>query len=150
MVFDVADSVDLSDISPKDEVHVAIERPGAGRFVATALHKLSQMDRSVSMHAHDMSADANEDAAEAMASVVAVDQSARTLMLKHGPIEAWSMPGMTMMFSAADDVDLSGLAPDESVHVELRRGRDGDFVVTAIHPMTSDVSTSSDKHEDHH
>ena len=149
MVFDVADSVDLSDVSPEDEVHVAIERPEAGRFIATAMHKLSQMDRSESMHAHDMSADANEDAAEALASVVAVDQSARTLMLKHGPIRAWSMPGMTMMFSAAEDVDLSEVAPDDSVHVELRRGEDGDFVVTAIHPMTSEDSTSSDSHEGH-
>ena len=42
--------------------------------------------------------------------IKSVDASERKLVIKHGPIRALQMPGMTMPFGVAPDVDLSGLA----------------------------------------
>ena len=73
--------------------------------------------------------------AAVMATVKAVDRNERTVTLQHGPIEAWSMPGMTMVFDVDEDVELSSVEKDASAHAEIERHSSGRFVVTALHVM---------------
>jgi Cu/Ag efflux protein CusF len=64
--------------------------------------------------------------------IKSVDASERKLVIKHGPIRALQMPGMTMPFGVAPDVDLSGLAPGAKVKFTLGRDATGIYVIDQI------------------
>ena len=66
------------------------------------------------------------------ASSKASTPSERKLVIKHGPIRALQMPGMTMPFGVAPDVDLSGLAPGAKVKFTLGRDATGIYVIDQI------------------
>ncbi len=51
--------------------------------------------------------------------------------LKHGPIEKFGMPGMTMMFRTADPKILDGLAPGAEVEFDVE-STDSGFTITRI------------------
>ena len=81
----------------------------------------------------------------------------RMLTLQHDPIDVWQWPSMTMDFTATEDVDLTGLKPGMSLHVEVTRKGDNDYVISQIHrpegatnmPMTdSDRSMGHSQHQD--
>ena len=105
---------------------------------------LARMDSSAS--SHDMAMEETQpDSAAVMGTVKAVDRDDRAVTLQHGPIEAWSMPGMTMVFDVDDNVELSSLEENASVHAEIERYGSGRFVVTALHVMgQSDHNAMSD------
>jgi len=64
--------------------------------------------------------------------IKSVDASEHKLVIKHGPIRALQMPGMTMPFGVAPDVDLSGLAPGAKVKFTLGRDATGIYVIDQI------------------
>jgi Cu(I)/Ag(I) efflux system periplasmic protein CusF len=64
--------------------------------------------------------------------IKSVDAGERKLVIKHGPIRALQMPGMTMPFGVAPDVDLSGLAPGAKVKFTLGRDATGIYVIDQI------------------
>ncbi|MGD8808783.1 MAG: efflux RND transporter periplasmic adaptor subunit [Gammaproteobacteria bacterium] len=68
-----------------------------------------------------------------MAVVREIDAAGRSLMLEHGPIEAWSWPTMTMAFDVDDDVSLEGLEPGQSIEIEIE-ARGTDYAVTRLVP----------------
>ena len=81
----------------------------------------------------------------------------RMRTLQHDPIDVWQWPSMTMDFTATEDVDLTGLKPGMSLHVEVTRKGDNDYVISQIHrpegatnmPMTdSDRSMGHSQHQD--
>lgn len=97
--------------------------------IETALARLDDDAPSEGMSKAEM----QHEAAVVMATVKAVDLNERTVTLQHGPIEAWSMPGMTMVFDVNDNVELSSLETSISVHAEIERHGSGRFVVTVLH-----------------
>ena len=64
--------------------------------------------------------------------IKSVDASEHKLVIKHGPIRALQMPGMTMPFGVAPNVDLSGLAPGAKVKFTLGRDATGIYVIDQI------------------
>ncbi len=57
----------------------------------------------------------------------------RMLTLAHDAIDDWQWPAMTMNFTAAKNVDLQGLQPDMTLHVEITREGDNNYVISQIH-----------------
>lgn len=69
----------------------------------------------------------------------------RMLTLSHDAIDDWQWPAMTMNFTAAKNVDLQGLQPDMTLHVEITRERDNNYVISQIHrpdTVTDDMPIS--------
>lgn len=63
--------------------------------------------------------------------VVAIDKSAASLTIRHGPIQHLGMPGMTMGFRAGAPALLEGIKPGDQIrfHADVLGG---DFTVTKI------------------
>ncbi|WP_197470037.1 efflux RND transporter periplasmic adaptor subunit, partial [Oleiphilus sp. HI0117] len=57
----------------------------------------------------------------------------RMLTLAHDAIDDWQWPAMTMNFTAAKNVDLQGLQSDMTLHVEITREGDNNYVISQIH-----------------
>jgi Cu(I)/Ag(I) efflux system membrane fusion protein len=74
--------------------------------------------------------------ATAMAVVLEVDATGRSLMLEHEPIQAWSWPKMTMAFAVDDAVSLDGIEPGEPVEIDIE-ARGTSYVVTRLVPRES-------------
>ena len=72
--------------------------------------------------------------AEGLVNSVATDPP--TLNLSHEPIPELGWPAMTMAFAVADDVDLTAVAPGQSLRFGLTEGTDG-HVITAIDTAAS-------------
>lgn len=53
------------------------------------------------------------------ATIEAIDQPGRTLRLQHEAIDLWGMPGMTMNFAVAEDLDMQRLRVGERVRVMI-------------------------------
>jgi Cu/Ag efflux protein CusF len=64
--------------------------------------------------------------------IKSVDVGERKLVIKHGPIRTLQMPGMTMPFGVAPDVDLTGFAPGAKVKFTLGRDATGIYVIDQI------------------
>lgn len=62
------------------------------------------------------------------------DAEKHTINLTHGPVEALKWPGMTMDFSVAKDVDLSGFKAGDSVVFTLKAGDDNQYSVVGLKP----------------
>ena len=62
-----------------------------------------------------------------------VDKEAGKVTLRHGPLENLGMPGMTMVFRAADPKMLEGLKEGDKVKFSAERVN-GAFTVTHIEP----------------
>ncbi len=66
------------------------------------------------------------------AKVVSVMADHGMLTLRHQAIPEWEWPEMVMDFSTANDVDLSGVEKDMTVHVQIRKEGD-EYPVVAVH-----------------
>jgi membrane fusion protein, copper/silver efflux system len=60
----------------------------------------------------------------------------RKLNLQHEPIEDLGWPAMTMDFTVADGVDLSGLTIEDDVMFQLEQ-RDDRYLITSVHKMNA-------------
>jgi Cu(I)/Ag(I) efflux system protein CusF len=63
-----------------------------------------------------------------------VDKKAKTVTIKHRPIEELRMPAMTMMFEVKDPAMLDHLKAGDKVRFRAERSG-GDFTVTKIEPL---------------
>lgn len=57
----------------------------------------------------------------------------RQLNIDHGELSPWNMPGMTMNFMVADDIDMSKLKEGMSIHIEVTKTEMGMFLIKTIH-----------------
>ncbi len=64
--------------------------------------------------------------------ITALKPEQRKLTIQHEAVSELGWPAMTMDFGLAEDVDLSGLAPDEAVMFQLEE-RNERYLITAIH-----------------
>lgn len=62
-----------------------------------------------------------------------VDPEARKITLRHGPIAAFDMPGMTMVFQVRDPRMLDGLKTGDKVRFKVDK-IDGQYTVTELAP----------------
>ena len=60
-----------------------------------------------------------------------VDAAADKVTIRHGPIEKWDMPGMTMVFRVATKAMLEGLQAGDKVRFDVERGG-GAMTITRI------------------
>jgi Cu(I)/Ag(I) efflux system membrane fusion protein len=58
----------------------------------------------------------------------------RIVRLTHGDIDDWGMPGMTMNFVVAEDVDFTQLAEGQTLQVLLQKPESGMFEVVGVKP----------------
>lgn len=69
------------------------------------------------------------------AEVVEVDLEHNELVLRHEAIEHLNMAAMTMAFSVADDIDVTGLSEGHEIMVKVER-QDRDFVIIEMKAET--------------
>ena len=67
----------------------------------------------------------------------------RKLNLQHEPIEDLGWPAMTMDFSVADGVDISGLSADDNVMFQLEQRNDR-YLITSVHKMDTGNSSGGE------
>jgi len=68
----------------------------------------------------------------------------KMINVDHQAISDWDWPQMTMDFMVAPQVDFSSLAVDMMLHIEITKGEDSSFEITAIHiPDQETESTNS-------
>lgn len=111
-----------------------------GDRVVTSGQFLLDSEANVDAEALRLAA-ANVPTGEAEATVQSVDAQARNIMLQHGPFEpigsnGMSMPGMTMGFGLAEDLDLSNLSAGDRVRVTVENPSPGTYTVTRIAPIS--------------
>jgi Cu(I)/Ag(I) efflux system membrane fusion protein len=58
----------------------------------------------------------------------------RMVRLTHGDIDAWGMPGMSMIFVVAEQVDMTKLEVGKTMHVALKKPVSGMFQVVGVKP----------------
>lgn len=61
-----------------------------------------------------------------------IDLAGRTLGISHQPIPEWQWPAMEMDFTVADDVDISQLKPDQTLHLQVEQEGD-EYRIIQIH-----------------
>lgn len=105
-----AENVSLAGFLPGDEVDFTLEKQGDG-YVVTSLKKPAPV--------------------AGRGEVKAVMAEHGMLTLAHEPIEALGWPAMTMDFTVAEGVDLTGLKPGDHVTFQLRKEGER-YVITAI------------------
>ncbi len=73
---------------------------------------------------------------QAEGKVDSFEAKAGTISITHGPISALNWPGMTMDFILANSALLSGIKPGTAVSFEFVERNPGEWVITAIRPIT--------------
>ena len=120
----------------------------AGDRVVTSGQFLIDSEANVDAEALRMVA-ANVPSGTAEATVQSVDADARTIMLKHGPFSpvgsnGMSMPGMTMGFGLAQQLDLSPIRGGDRVRVTVENPSPGTYTVTNIQPLGTGAAQPMD------
>ncbi|MFT6330428.1 MAG: Cu(I)/Ag(I) efflux system membrane fusion protein [Bermanella sp.] len=100
-----------------------------------------QMDREAEHdHGHDigdMHSQVVDDKSNAVWVQATVDDAMledRMVRLTHGDIDAWGMPGMSMIFVVAEQVDMTKLEVGKTMHVALKKPVSGMFQVVGVKP----------------
>ena len=60
----------------------------------------------------------------------------RMVNISHGAVQAWDWPEMTMDFTVALQVDIETLKAGQSLHFEVTKADNGEYLVTGIHIMS--------------
>lgn len=88
-------------------------------------------------HQHHGESSDSEQIQFTAAEVVEVDTEHNEVVLRHEAIEHLDMPGMTMAFSLADDIEISSLEAGDQIKVKIER-QDQNFVITEVRDQSSD------------
>ena len=106
-----------------------------GDRVVTSAQFLLDSESSKTSDFVRMEAGSQPDSVWAAARVIEVMADSAMVKLDHDPIPEWEWPQMTMMFSVANEVDINRLAVGQSLHVEINKASNSEFVITQIHIM---------------
>ncbi|MDC1287788.1 copper-binding protein [Gammaproteobacteria bacterium] len=110
MMFKVADPEMLAGLRKNQKIDFNIDNASGG-FVVTQIRPKSQMD------------------AKGVVEAVRSDQG--KVKIKHGPIDKYGMPAMTMMFKVSDPAQLSGLQKGNDIEFNIDNSSGG-FVITKV------------------
>ncbi|MBT0587022.1 efflux RND transporter periplasmic adaptor subunit [Alteromonas oceanisediminis] len=134
MDFTVANHVDLKNLKEGMLTHIEIRKENDGQYVVTTVHVIDEADTQ----------GASGESVWIEASVNSVMASHNMLNLDHGAIEEWEWPAMTMDFFISENIDLSQIEAGMTLHVEITKSGDSDYLITTIHVKSSnDESTQS-------
>ena len=61
----------------------------------------------------------------------------RMAKIRHAPVPEWNWPAMTMKFTFSDAVDLTTLAPEQSIRFQLQRNADKTYRVIDVKPAVA-------------
>ena len=64
------------------------------------------------------------------------------LNVDHGAIEEWEWPAMTMDFIVSENIDLSQIEVGMTLHVQITKTGDSDYLITTIHVKSSNNVTA--------
>lgn len=137
MNFEVSDQVEFEQLKAGQNLHFEVTRSESGMFSIIGIHIMS--DPVI-----EETQQVKSEPAWVQGEIIQVDAKQRMLKITHGPIEEWEMPGMTMHFSVADDIEISSLHEGQSLHFQVNKTEDG-FYISIIHVMSSDEIASDGK-----
>lgn len=113
MKFRVADPELLDTVEEGQQIGFTVEQQGSA-FVVTGIQPMAMMSKS-----------------DGRAVVKSIDRNAGKVKLKHGPIDKFEMPGMTMKFRVADPSLLDQVKEGEEVGFTVEQ-QSGAFVITGF------------------
>jgi Cu(I)/Ag(I) efflux system membrane fusion protein len=129
MDFAVANHVDLTNLQEGMATHIEISKENDGQYVITTVHVI------------DDKADMQEPNGESVwteASINSVMPSHNMLNLDHAAIEAWDWPAMAMDFVVSDNIDVSQIEAGMTLHVQITKTGESDYLITTVHVKSSD------------
>ena len=148
MNFEVTDKVDFSQLKAGQSLHFEAIKLDSGMYAVNGIHIMSEPDHSE----HTMPMGETEPVPEGLSDPAWIEGKinkimldARMLSISHGPIEAWSMPGMTMFFNVSEDLNMSQLKEGQMIHFQAYKMAAG-YMITVIHTKTT--SGENDKSDD--
>jgi Cu(I)/Ag(I) efflux system periplasmic protein CusF len=111
--------------------HHAILAILSAGLACTFAARAQPMDHGQAGHAAKEQAETSG-TAQGRGVIHAIDASGRSVNLTHEPIPALSWPGMTMDLPVTEQVDLSGLRPDDRVSFSIQLGSDNQYRITGL------------------
>ena len=93
--------------------------------------------------------DARPDAVWVEATIDGVMAGHRMLKVTHVPIEVWRWPRMTMDLLVTDEVDIAGLRPGMTVHLQIRRSGEDHYEIAGIHVPGAAAGQEAPAHGQH-
>lgn len=125
MVFKVEDPAMFEGLEKNQEIRFDVDNSSGG-FVVTHIMPVVVMG--------DASSQQTLTTMDVRGVVQTIRESQGKVKIKHGPIEKYGMPGMTMMFKVADPALLNGLQKGAQVDFNVDNSSGG-FVITDIAPV---------------
>jgi Cu/Ag efflux protein CusF len=133
MVFKVEDPSQLQDLKDAETVGFNVDNSSGG-FVLTQIMSMSDGGESmIKKGSGNM---------DAIGEVETIRSDQGKIKIKHGPIDKYGMPAMTMMFKVTDPSMLDGLKKNQQIGFNVDNSNGG-FLVTQISPMTEMESSGS-------
>lgn len=124
MVFKVEDPSQLEGLKKGQQIGFNIDNSSGG-FVLTQIMSMSKMEK-----AENKNSPQKMDA-RGVIKTIRIEQG--KIKIKHGPIDKYGMPGMTMMFKVSDPALLTDLEKGANVDFDIDNSSGG-FVITNIAP----------------
>lgn len=103
----------------------------AGHFEAGMVGTITVAAQAADEHAGHASAGTDTVQGE----VRRINRGESKVTLRHGPLKALDMPGMTMVFGVRDARQLDALKVGDKVQFTVIQEADGNLLVTEIHPL---------------
>jgi Cu(I)/Ag(I) efflux system membrane fusion protein len=147
MNFEVTDKVDFSQLKPGQTLHFEAIKLDSGMYAINAVHIMSDEHSEMKQHSQHVEMALPEglsDPAWVEGKINKILADARMISVAHGPIDDWSMPGMTMFFTIADNLNMSSLKEGQMVRFKAYKMAAG-YMVTEI----ASTHAGQDSH-DHH
>jgi len=121
MGFEVADGLDLGQLSPGDRVEFEMVDTADGAWIITAIAPMG------------------EDAIQGTGTVEAIMPDQGTIRLAHEPIPEIGWPAMNMSFELADGLELDGIDPGDQVEFEMVETPEGAWMIIHITPVNGEA-----------
>ncbi|MAO31664.1 MAG: efflux transporter periplasmic adaptor subunit, partial [Alteromonas sp.] len=132
MDFAVANHVDLKNLREGMVAHIEISKENDGQYVITTVHVIDDGETQ----------EVSGESVWTEASVNSVMASHNMLNVDHGAIEEWEWPAMTMDFIVSENIDLSQIEVGMTLHVQITKTGDSDYLITTIHVKSSNNVTA--------
>lgn len=124
MMFKVEDPSSLDSLKKGQHIGFDIDNSSGG-FVITHIMPIMEMEKKSSMKNHKVM--------DARGEVKTVKASQGKIKIKHGPIDKYGMPAMTMVFKVSNPSSLEGLKKGQRIGFDIDNSSGG-FVITHIMP----------------
>lgn len=121
MGFEVADGLDLGQLSPGDRVEFEMAETGDGAWIITAI------------------APVDEDPIQGTGTVEAIMPDQGVIRLAHEPIPEIGWPAMNMSFELADGLELDRIDPGDQVEFEMVETPEGAWMIIDITPVNGEA-----------